>query len=54
MFISTLLEDPITKELYIEIPEELAKELMWVEGDILEWHIDSNDRVTLRKKENIR
>lgn len=41
-----------TEELFIEIPEELIKELGWKEGDTLNWHINNQKEIILTKIEN--
>ena len=50
-FYSTVLEDPITKELFIEIPEELIEKLGWSEGTTLVWTIQEDNRVFISKEE---
>lgn len=38
-------------DLYIEIPDDILKELRWVENDILIWDINEDGTISLRKKE---
>ena len=39
-----------TGEYYIELPEDIIKELGWAIGDELVWTINEDDTITLRKK----
>ena len=46
-YYSTVKEDPETKELIIELPEELLSKMNWSEDTNLEWFIDENNNVYL-------
>jgi hypothetical protein len=50
---STLVvqEDPVTGDLFIELPERLLKQLGWREGDDLQWIQDTNGNWTVKKVE---
>jgi bifunctional DNA-binding transcriptional regulator/antitoxin component of YhaV-PrlF toxin-antitoxin module len=43
-------EDPETGEIIMPLPPEALAELGWQEGDVLEWKVDEEGRVTLTKK----
>jgi antitoxin component of MazEF toxin-antitoxin module len=40
-------EDDETKELYIEIPEEIINKLQWSEGTVLNWEVSEDDAITI-------
>lgn len=46
----TTEEDPETGEIIMPLPPEALAELGWQEGDVLEWKVDEEGRVTLTKK----
>jgi hypothetical protein len=50
---STLVvqEDPVTGDLFIELPQRLLKQLGWNEGDDLQWIQDANGNWTVKKVE---
>ena len=50
---STLVvqEDPVTGDLFIELPQRLLKQLGWNEGDDLQWIEDANGNWTVKKVE---
>jgi bifunctional DNA-binding transcriptional regulator/antitoxin component of YhaV-PrlF toxin-antitoxin module len=45
-------EDPVTSELYIELPQRLLAQLGWKEGDDLEWVELENGSWSVKKVEN--
>lgn len=45
-------EDPITKELFIELPIELLESMQWFEGDRLSFSSNSPSSFILRKLKN--
>jgi hypothetical protein len=50
-FFGIVQEDEETKELFIEIPEELLQKLDWSEGTTLVWTIQEDNQVFISKKE---
>jgi bifunctional DNA-binding transcriptional regulator/antitoxin component of YhaV-PrlF toxin-antitoxin module len=44
-----LEEDPETGELLLPFSPEILKVAGWAEGDILEWTVEENGSITLRK-----
>jgi hypothetical protein len=42
-------EDPETGDMLIPIPPHLLKELGWKEGDDIDFSIDDNGRIVLKK-----
>lgn len=48
-YVSKVIEDPETKELVFIIPDELMSELGLVEGMYLQWCIESNGDIILKK-----
>ncbi len=42
-----------TKDLYIEIPQHIRKELNWTEGDTLVWEIQSDNTISVRKERSV-
>ena len=42
-------EDPVTGELFVELPDRLLKQLGWEEGDDLEWIEEPNGNWTIKK-----
>jgi len=51
MHIVEIKEDPKTKELFIEFPDELVKDLDWKENDTLVWTELSDGSWSIKKKE---
>lgn len=47
---TTTVKENRDGELYIDIPEEILKELGWNETTELEWDI-SSDRITLKRSQ---
>ena len=47
----TITLEKIGDDLVLPIPEELLRELKWNTGDVLEWHINLDNTITLRKVE---
>ena len=47
-FVCEIIEDE-NGELMIQFPDDLIQQLGWREGDIIDWDIDENGRVTARK-----
>ena len=47
--IVTLKEDPETGDSYIEFPDDLLAQLGWHEGDIIDWEIKDDGRITATK-----
>lgn len=43
-------EDPETGDMYIPIPPQLLKDLGWKEGDEIDFSIDENGRMVVKKK----
>ena len=46
-----LVEDPDTKDLILQFPDEMLEKMGWTEGDILLWGKDDNGNITLTKKD---
>lgn len=46
-----LVEDPATKDLILQFPDEMLEQLGWTEGDTLLWGKDDNGNITLTKKD---
>jgi bifunctional DNA-binding transcriptional regulator/antitoxin component of YhaV-PrlF toxin-antitoxin module len=44
-------EDPETGELVITFPPEALEAVGWKEGDVLDWAMDKDGRITLTKKD---
>ena len=44
-------EDPETGELIITFPPDALKAVGWKEGDVLDWSMDKDGRITLTKKD---
>lgn len=42
-------EDPETGDLLLPLPPQLLEELNWVEGDILDFSLDDQNRYILKK-----
>ncbi len=42
-------EDPDSGELFVELPDQLLKQLGWKEGDDLEWVEEQNGNWTIKK-----
>jgi len=40
-------QDDETKELYIEIPEEIFNKLQWSEGTVLLWETNEDDTIKI-------
>lgn len=40
-------QDDETKELYIEIPEEIINKLQWSEGTVLLWETNEDDTIKI-------
>jgi|13_taG_2_1085334.scaffolds.fasta_scaffold12871_9 antitoxin component of MazEF toxin-antitoxin module len=40
-------EDATTKELYIEIPEEIIEKLNWGEGTIVNWEVNEDNSIKI-------
>jgi hypothetical protein len=49
-WVITLEEDPETGDLILPFPEDLLKEVGWIEGDTLKWSEQENGAWTLAKK----
>jgi antitoxin component of MazEF toxin-antitoxin module len=47
----TILQDDITQDLFIEIPQEILKQLNWGEGTIIDWQI-KNESIIISKIQN--
>ena len=45
----TLQEDPLTGDLYFQLPEDVVLELGWGPGDTIEWTEIENGAWTLKK-----
>ena len=45
-------KDPKTKDLYIELSDELLEKLGWKTGDNIEWIDNKDDSWTLKKCSN--
>ena len=43
-------EDPETGDMLIPIPPQLLKDLGWKEGDEIDFSIDENGRIVVKKK----
>jgi hypothetical protein len=43
-------EDPETGDMLIPIPPHLLKDLGWKEGDEIDFSIDENGRIVVKKK----
>ena len=43
-------EDPETGDMLIPIPPQLLKDLGWKEGDEIDFSIDENGRMVVKKK----
>jgi formylmethanofuran dehydrogenase subunit D len=51
----TVQEDPDTKELYIQLTDEMLAELGWKEGDTIKWTEQSDGSWVLTKqKESVK
>lgn len=50
--VATIKEYPQTGELYLEFPEEMLKNLGWVENDTLIWSKNTDDTWSIRKKDD--
>lgn len=48
-YYSTVKEDPETKELIIELPEELISKMNWSEGTILTWEVTDSGALLYEK-----
>ena len=46
----TVMEDETTKQLYIELPEDVLKQMGWQENDVVEWINKNASTWTLEKK----
>lgn len=46
-----LVEDPDTKDLILQFPDEMMEKMGWTEGDTLLWGKDDNGNITLTKKD---
>ena len=44
-----LLEDPVTGDLILPLPNELMETMGWVEGDTLEFDVQAPGSIILRK-----
>ena len=40
-------QDDETKELYIEIPEEIINKLQWSEGTVLNWEVNKDNTIAI-------
>ena len=49
---TTVKEDPVTGEQYIELPQRLLAQLGWKEGDDLEWVELENGSWSVKKVES--
>ena len=47
----TILQDDITQDLFIEIPQEILQQLNWGEGTCIDWHI-KDESIIISKVEN--
>lgn len=47
--IVAIKEDPDTGDSYIEFPDDLLAQLGWHEGDIIDWVIKDDGRITATK-----
>ena len=43
-------EDPETGDMFIPIPPQLLTQLGWKEGDEIDFQIDENGRMVIKKK----
>ena len=37
------------EECYLPLPDEILDELDWQDGDVLEWIVNDDDTITVRK-----
>ena len=51
-FITEVKQYADTEDYYIEIPEELCKELGWKEGDTIDWQIDDKGIILTKIKDS--
>jgi len=42
-------EDPVTGDMLIPLPPQLLRELGWKEGDNIDFQIDENGKVIIKK-----
>ena len=49
-FITTVEEDPITKDLFLQLPTDLLNQMGWSEGTDLFWIDNHNGTFTLTNK----
>ena len=47
---STIVKQDDDGELYIELPQELLDQLGWSIGDDLEWIVEEDGKILLRKR----
>jgi hypothetical protein len=45
IYYSTVMEDPSTNELFIELPEELVKLMNWSDNTTLVWTVKANNSI---------
>ena len=50
-FTTTVQQYDNTEDYFIEIPEELCKELGWKEGDTIDWQIDNKGIIITKVKD---
>jgi hypothetical protein len=41
-YVSEIIEDLVTGELLVTIPEQILNEMNWYEGAVLKWTLDDN------------
>ena len=51
-YITTVQQYGDTEDYFVEIPDEICKELNWQEGDIIDWKTDDQGVILLSKVED--
>ena len=52
-FIRTIVEDPTTGEMLLDLGDDLCEQVGWKEGDAIEWSDNGDGTWTLQKKDTI-
>jgi len=46
------IEEDEQHNFYLQFPEQITNVLGWQQGDLLEWNIEDDGTVTIKKKED--